>query len=188
MEKLPFGQPIDGAVQFAYFVPDIQAGMKWWTDHFGVGPWFLIDRLSTEGGLYRGAESKAVFSAALAFSGHMMIELIQTLDEHPSVYKEARERNGYGFHHVAKMAKELPEAAARLEGHGYAVVFQAVTPSGGRVCFLEGEGPGLIELIEDEEGNRQVFTGIWRASVDWDGSRPVRNVAELLSPTRESPS
>lgn len=194
MAQFPFGQPTDAIIQIAYCVADLQAAVKWWLEDLGVGPWYLFDRLSSEGGTYRGTPSKATFSIGMAFSGHVMIELIQTLDDHPSVYKEARERNGHGFHHVCKAAKKLPQAIADLKARGYTVVFQAPVPGGGHVCFLEGgtEAPGMIELVEDTEATRQIFTGVWQAAVDWDGSRPVRDIKEILAalgmPARNSAS
>ncbi|MGW1561232.1 hypothetical protein ACWCQ1_32560 [Streptomyces sp. NPDC002144] len=53
---------------------------------------------------------------------------------------------------------------------------------GGEVFFLDGgeDAPGMIELVQDNDITRQLFTSVWRASVDWDGSRPVRDFAELL--------
>ncbi|MFD9111540.1 VOC family protein [Streptomyces bottropensis] len=128
--EFPFGQPIDAVIQFAYTVPDLAAEMRWWTDELGVGPWFVSDRIDGEGSTYRGEPSRAEFALALAFSGHTMVELIQTLDDEPSIYKEAYERHGYGFHHVAKAVPNV--------------------------------------------------TGAWRASLDWDGTRPLRDFAELL--------
>ena len=179
--EFPFGQPTDAVVQFAYAVPDLTAGMRWWTEHLGVGPWFVNHRIGGEGSTYRGAPGRAEFTLALAFSGHMMIELIQTLDDEPSMYKDARERHGYGFHHVAQVVPDVRAEVERREASGAVVCFHDVAP-GGDVFFLDGgEGaPGMIELVQDNETTRQMFTAVWRASVDWDGSRPVRDFAELL--------
>lgn len=38
----------------------------------------------------------------------------------------------------------------------------------------------MIELVQDNEIARQSFTSVRRAFVDWDGSRPVCEFAELL--------
>ncbi len=38
----------------------------------------------------------------------------------------------------------------------------------------------MIELVQDNEITRGIFTSVWRASVDWDGARPLRDFAELL--------
>lgn len=179
--EFPFGQPTGAVVQFAYAVPDLAAGMRWWTDHLGVGPWFVNPRIGGAGSTYRGEPGKAEFTLALAFSGHIMIELVQTLDDEPSIYKEAYERHGYGFHHVAKIVSSVKEEVERREASGAEVRFHDVAPGGGDVFFLDaGEGaPGMIELVQDNEITRQMFTAVWRASVDWDGSRPVRDFPEL---------
>ncbi|MET7477005.1 VOC family protein [Streptomyces sp. NPDC005648] len=179
--EFPFGQPTDAVVQFAYAVPDLGAGMRWWTGQLGVGPWFVNQRMGGEGSTYRGEPGKAEFTLALAFSGHMMIELVQTLDDQPSIYKEARERRGYGFHHVAKVVPNVVAEVEHRASRGAVVCFRDVAP-GGEVFFLDGgEGaPGMIELVQDSELTRHMFSAVWRASVGWDGSRPVRDFAELL--------
>ncbi|MBE4737585.1 VOC family protein [Streptomyces caniscabiei] len=178
----PFGQPTDAVVQFAYAVPDLTAGMRWWTDQLGVGPWFVNQRIGGEGSTYNGEPGNAEFTLALAFSGHMMVELVQTLDDEPSIYKDAYERHGYGFHHVAKVVPDVKAEVERREASGAAVRFHDVAP-GGDVFFLDGgeDALGMIELVQDNEITRQMFTSVWRASVDWNGARPVRDFAELLS-------
>ena len=36
------------------------------------------------------------------------------------------------------------------------------------------DAPGFIELIPATPGMDEMFTRYWRASVDWDGSNPIR--------------
>ncbi|BBC31016.1 uncharacterized protein SGFS_023100 [Streptomyces graminofaciens] len=50
-------------------LPDLTAGMRWWTDELGDGPWFVNGRIGGEGSTYRGEPGKAEFAIALAFSG-----------------------------------------------------------------------------------------------------------------------
>ncbi|MFK0159952.1 VOC family protein [Streptomyces sp. NPDC090493] len=183
MDEFPFGQPVDAVIQMAYFVPDLKTGMEWWTTQLGVGPWFVIDRIGGTDVRYRGKPSNAEFTIALAYSGHMMIELIQALDDRPSIYKEAHEKRGYGFHHVAKVVPDLQEAVAAGRALGFTILHQSPTPGGGEVCFLDGgqDAPGAIELIADVPATRDIFTAVWRASVDWDGSDPYRSFSEILT-------
>ncbi|MGW2888033.1 VOC family protein [Streptomyces griseoruber] len=183
MDEFSSGHVFDGVFQVAYFVPDIQAGMEWWTAQLGVGPWFVIDRIGDTGVTYRGKPSEAEFTIALAYSGCLNIELIQTLDDRPSIYREAREKRGYGFHHVAIAMSGLEEAVAVRQARGSAVLHHSPTPGGGQVYFFDGgdDGPGLIELVEDVPVTREIFTEIWRASLDWDGSRPRRDFVEVLA-------
>ncbi|MFI5675609.1 VOC family protein [Streptomyces cellulosae] len=147
----------------------------------GLWPWFVNERIGGEGSTYRGEPGKAEFTLALSFSGHLMVELVQTLDDEPSIYKDAWERRGHGFHHVAKAVPNVREEVERRQASGASVRFQDRAP-GSEVVFLDtGEdAPGMIELVQDNEITRGIFTSVWRASVDWDGSRPTRDFAELL--------
>ncbi|WP_181801223.1 VOC family protein [Streptomyces shenzhenensis] len=183
MDGFPFGRPSDAIFQMAYYVPDIEAGMEWWTAQFGVGPWFVIDRIGGSGVTYRGRPANAEFRIALGYSGYLNIELVQTLDDRPSIYKEAREKRGYGFHHVAKAVPNLQESVAAHRALGCTVLHHSPTPGGGQVYILDGggDGPGMIELVEDVPATREIFTAIRQASVGWDGGNPRRDFAEALT-------
>lgn len=170
-------------IQIAFSVPDLAAAMDWWTDEIGIGPWFVLDRIGRDRSIYRGRPGDAEFAIAVGLSGTMMIELIQTLDDKPSVYKEARERGGHGFHHVGKFRPDVKRLAEAYEEEGRSIAFQAPAPGGGDVFFIDrgGDGPGFIELIDDNESTRKLSDAMRRASVDWKGERPIRHFAELLS-------
>lgn len=182
MREFPIEQPTDAVIQIAYAVPDLRAAISWWIEDMGVGPWFVIDRIGREGTTYRGQPGSAEFAIAMAYSDKMMFELIQPLDDKPSMYKEARERNGYGFHHVAKIRPNARQLAEACEAKGRSIVFHSPTPGGGEVFFIEGgeHAPGYIELVEDNEPTRELFKAVWRASVDWKGDRPIRDFSELF--------
>jgi hypothetical protein len=176
MTMLGFGQKIGQIVQMAYVVEDIRASIDWWVNDARTGPWFLLDHFWAADQVYRGEASKADVAIAMGFAGHMCIELIQPLDDHPSVYRDAIEARGYGFHHVglavADTQAELPDYLAK----GYRDAFSADVPSGGRVFYLEGgqHAPGFLELIPATPGMDELFTSFWRASVDWTGQQPIR--------------
>jgi glyoxalase/bleomycin resistance protein/dioxygenase superfamily protein len=171
-----FGQPRGGVVQMAYVVPDVRAAIASWVADLGVGPWFLLEHFTGVDAVYRGEPSRADVAIAMAFAGHVQIELIQPLDDHPSVYRETVEQRGYGFHHVGLATDDLAASVAEREAAGATVAFRAGVPTGGTVVYLDGGAalPGFVELIEGTAGMDEVFTRYWRASVDWDGSDPVR--------------
>lgn len=98
---LGFGQPFGGVMQTAFVVQDIRASIKHFQRDCGAGPFFLLDHFLGPDQLYRGAPSTADVTIAMSFAGHMQIELIQPLDEHPSVYRETVKQRGYGFHTLA---------------------------------------------------------------------------------------
>lgn len=95
-QGVPFGQSVDAIIR---------------TGELGVGPWFVNERIGDEGSIYRGEPGKADFALALAFSGHMMAELIQSLDDEPSNYKDARQFLVLGIDgdvQLGVLAREVP--------------------------------------------------------------------------------
>ena len=176
MADFGFGQPRGGVVQMAYVVPDVRAAIASWVADLGVGPWFLLEHFTGVDAVYRGEPSRADVAIAMAFAGHVQIELIQPLDDAPSVYRETVEARGYGFHHVGLATDDVAAAVAEREAAGATVAFRAGVPTGGTVVYLDGGPalPGFVELIEGTAGMDDMFTRYWRASVGWDGSDPVR--------------
>ncbi len=171
-----FGQRTGQIVQMAYVVPDMRAAMERWIRDCGVGPWFLLESFTSPEQLYRGQPNTADIKLAMAFAGHMCIELIQPKDDRPSVYKEIIDQRGYGFHHVGIAVTDVPRAQADYTARGYRTAFEAPVPSGGTVLYLEDGSfdPGFIELIPATPGMDEMFTRFWRASLDWDGADPIR--------------
>jgi hypothetical protein len=178
MTSFGFGQPQGGIIQMAYVVTDIQAAMRHWIDDLKVGPWFLIDHFTGLDPVYRGAPSQADVTIAMAFAGHMLIELIQPNDDHPSVYRELLDTKGPGFHHFGVASTDIDGDVARLEAKGYTLAFRAGVPTGGEVAYMDS-GPdkdGFLEFIEATTGMDETFTRFFRAAQDWDGSEPIRDM------------
>ncbi|WP_226015889.1 VOC family protein [Novosphingobium sp. FKTRR1] len=174
---LGFGQTVGGICQTAFVVADIHASI----DHFirdqGAGPFFLLDHFLSEGQVYRGAPSTADVAIAMGFAGHMQIELIQSLDTNPSVYRETIERTGYGFHHFGVAVNDVDAALPDYLERGYRLAFRAPVPTGGAVAYLEGGHPavpGFVELIPVTPAMDAHFTQQWQAARDWDGRDPIR--------------
>lgn len=176
MAEFGFGGPRGGVIQLAYTVPDLRAAIDFWIRDLKAGPFFLFGAWSGENPVYRGEPSKTAVEIAMGFSGHMLIELMQPLDDHPSVYKEQIGRTGHGFHHFGRASADVDAEIAQMEKDGYTLAFRAGVPTGGAVAFLDGgsDKPGFVELIPANDAMDETFTRFWRASVDWDGSDPIR--------------
>jgi hypothetical protein len=174
---LSFGQPDCGIIQIAYVVRDIRQSIAYWLDLLDVGPWYLQERWAPGEAEYQGERSKAEVAAALSFSGHTQIELIQPLDDHPSVYREVIETKGYGFHHVARGSVNYARDVHGYIQKGYPLAFQARVPTGSLVGYIDTRDvlPGYTELIEQTQANDRFFTNIYKAALDWDGSEPIRH-------------
>lgn len=176
MTLFGFGQRIGEIIQMAYVVEDLQRSIAWWVRDARVGPWFVLDSFMGPDHIYRGQPSIADVSIAMAFAGHMQIELIQPKDANPSVYRETIETRGYGFHHIGIAVTDVDAGIADYEARGYTLAFKAGVPTGGAVAYLDGGPghPGFVELIPATPGMDAGFTAFWRASLDWDGQDPVR--------------
>lgn len=175
MGDFAFGGPRGGIIQTAFVVKDIRAAIASWVSDCKVGPWFLLDHFSGDHPVYRGGPSHGDVAIAMAFAGHMQIELIQPNDDHPSVYRETIDRIGYGFHHLGRASDDVDADIAELEARGYTLAWRAGVPTGGDVAYLDHPGySGFLELISATDGMEEAFTRFWRASVDWDGADPVR--------------
>jgi Glyoxalase/Bleomycin resistance protein/Dioxygenase superfamily len=166
-----------GVMQTAFVVEDIHASIEHFVRDCGAGPFFLLDHFWAADQIYRGEPSKADVAIAMGFAGHMQIELIQPLDDHPSVYRETVQSRGYGFHHFGIACADVDAVLPDYLARGYALAFGADVPTGGRVAYLDhghAAAAGFIELIPATPGMDAHFTAFWQASQGWDGSNQIR--------------
>jgi hypothetical protein len=188
MSLLGFGQPQTGILQMAYVVEDIDASMQRWIEQLNVGPWFLLPHFTGERATYRGEPAEADVALAMAYAGHMLVELIQPNDDKPSVYREAIDRRGYGFHHFGVGSLDYDAGLVRHREQGHELAFEAWVPTGGRVAYVDttAELPGYVEVIELDAATDAAFTRLYGASLAWDGSDPVRPFGPACRPGRSS--
>jgi Glyoxalase/Bleomycin resistance protein/Dioxygenase superfamily len=173
-----WGQPLNGIIQIAFIVEDIQAAMPIYQKRLNIGPWYLFEHFAFKYLKYRGEESKLDITLALGNSGHMMFELIQQNDDLPSVYKDVQKARGWGFHHFAVAAKpdEYDSVVKEYQAQGYGLALDGAVAVGARAAYLDtlSDLPGMIEVIEVTPAVEGLFTHIHQASVGWDGTDPVR--------------
>lgn len=176
MGQVGFGQPDSGIIQTSYVVADINRAIEQWISRLHVGPWFLLDKFTGNDPVYRGQPSGAEIAIAMSFAGHMNIELIQPLNDAPSVYREVIDRRGYGFHHWGIASWHFDRDVEYYRSRGHELAFLAGVPSGGRVGYMDTTDvlPGFTELIELGGAFEEVFGRFYRASIDWDGRDPLR--------------
>jgi hypothetical protein len=177
-DELGYGQPMGGIAQTAFIVPDLHEAIQRWVADMRAGPFFVLPNFLVPGQTYRGEESRADITIGMGFAGHMLIELIQPLDDEPSVYRETIELRGYGFHHLGIACADVDADSRAYQARGYTEAFRAAVPTGGEVVYLDnGTGPqlGFLELLPVTPGMDATFTRFWEASRDWDGSDPVRS-------------
>jgi hypothetical protein len=159
--------------QIGYVVRDLRASMDFWVAQ-GVGPWFYMDPVPVEDFRYRGAPSDMRIAAALANSGDLQIELIQPLDDHPSLYRDFLGAGHEGAQHVGYWTKDYQELYDRALGLGYTVA-QEGSISGGRFAYLDTEThAGTVIEISDIGGHKgELFAMLRELAAGWDGMSPI---------------
>lgn len=169
--------------QLGYVVDDIEAGMAHWSKVMGVGPWFYNPRVPIEDYTYDGARYEPHNSVALANSGAMQVELIQTRNDVPSMYRDFKERGLRGLQHVAFWTNDFDADLDRMLARGFTPLMSGCVGANGRfVYFAEEHHPGTcIELSEVQGPKGRMFDLIREASEGWDGSDPVRPFPDLTA-------
>jgi catechol 2,3-dioxygenase-like lactoylglutathione lyase family enzyme len=167
--------------QLGYVVDDIEAAMDHWSRVLGVGPFFYNPRVPIENYFYQGARYEPHNSVALANSGPLQIELIQTRNDVPSMYRDFRQAGHRGLQHVAYWTDNYDADLERLTAQGFEPVMGGEVGERGRFVYFGTEHhPGtVIELSEVTGPKGKMFDLIRSASQGWDGSDPVRPFPDL---------
>ncbi len=171
---------IFGAIsQNGYVVRDIHAAMEHWINVLGVGPWFYVERVQTDYFRHRGVDSDLQMSVAVANSGDLQIELIQQLNDAPSMYKEFLDSGREGLQHVAYWTKDYQAIYDKALALGLKVGHEGqIGGEKGRFSYFDTQlHPGTVVELSDISGNKGAFFEFVRkASVGWDGSNPIRKL------------
>ena len=123
-----------------------------------AGPFFVLPNFLVPGQTYRGEESRADITIAMGFAGHMLIELIQPLDDEPSVYQETIALRGYGFHHVGIACADVDADSLAYQARGYHEAFRAAVPTGGEVVYLDNGSGRATRLHRAAAGDARAWT------------------------------
>ncbi len=148
--------------------------MRQYTELLHVGPWFLIGPFVPPKGVYRGNATRMRVSLGFAYSGEVMIELIQQHDNEPSVFQETlKARGAYGFHHWAIGARDFDKTNAHYRSLGYEEAFSdtAPAPLDCRIVYFDtgSDLPGMLEVIEINAATEEVYRQMYQAARDWNG-------------------
>ena len=109
--------------QIALIVPDLEAAVRAYAEALGIGPWnvYTIGAPTMTGMTYRGRPADFRIRHALAFSGEVMIELVQPL-EGASIWQEYLDDRGASLHHIAFYVDDFEPAAATMAARGWVPV------------------------------------------------------------------
>jgi catechol 2,3-dioxygenase-like lactoylglutathione lyase family enzyme len=167
--------------QLGYVVKDIEAAMNYWSEKLGVGPWFYNPRVPIRNYTYEGQAYEPHNSVALANSGDVQVELIQTRNDVPSMYRDFLQQGYTGLQHVAYWTQDYDADLARLLAQGFRPVMGGEVGENGRFVYVDTEfHPGtVIELSEVAGPKGKLFDMIRAAADGWDGSDPIRAFPDL---------
>ncbi len=167
--------------QNGYVVPDIEAAMAHWAEKLGVGPWFYTGESQFTDMIYRGRPSEMKALYAFANSGDLQIELIEPLNDEPSVYREFLDATGGkgGLQHLSSWPEraDYDRYVADFVAGGGEILFQGRAGDTHFVYFDTGLDLGTIyEMATPAPPVKELFTAIREAGKSWDGSEPIRRV------------
>jgi hypothetical protein len=168
--------------QMAYVVRNIEAAMRHWTEVMGVGPFFYLQNHTAPNSTYRGQPSNLRLSIAFAQCGPMQIELLQPLNDAPSLLTDFIKAGREGLQHVAFWTASFDADIARYQKLGYELVQTGGMsgPHNGNAFFEVDGYPAVAHAIEisDISGTKgQMFRRIAEAAEGWDGSDPIRKLS-----------
>jgi hypothetical protein len=175
-------QPQGSIVEICYVVADMAAAVRRWTETMRAGPFFVGDMRFDQGHRYRGAPAPLAIRVGFGFSGGLLIELVQPLDGDRSVFSEALERRGPGYHHVM-FREAFDSVCARMEAAGRVRALESVTPFGERCALfdLEDETGGFVEAMDLHISFGRLTEAMAAAHEGWDGAEPERPLSDLFA-------
>ncbi len=167
--------------QNGYVVRDIHAAMDHWVNVMGVGPFYHLEDIKFDWFEHRGVASGLRKTVAIGMCGDLQIELIQPLNDEPSLYKEFLDAGFEGLQHIAFHTENFAETRAKALAAGYVVGQEGcIGGEGGHFCFLDSgqdRYPGtVIELSETSGFKKQIFAKLAADAASWDGTNPIRKL------------
>ena len=162
-------------VQIAYAVSDIFRGVDKWIKDFGAGPFFIAEHIPIKNVIYRGQPSELDITVAYGQWGEIMIELVQDNGEGPSIIRDLYPPQKSGLHHLAYFVNDMDLVSAKLVEEGYVLAMSGQAGEN-RFQFFDAisEMGHFLEIYEPIESLKSLYERVRIASINWDGSEPLR--------------
>lgn len=143
--------------QLGIVVKDIEKTAKFYSDTFGLGPWFRAGLSDEEHNL--GGKKRVDFDVdiVMAFSGKIQFELIRHIKGDRNIYLDYLEKCGEGIHHIGFYVSDFDRRLEAVEKMGIGVlqsgIIKSVGKAGGSVtkyAYLDTVKVGgiIFELIQ----------------------------------------
>lgn len=173
--------PRFGAIrQTAYIVADIEAAIEAWGRQMNVGPFALCREIAPlAGASYRGVPTgDVVMNVAFAYVDDLQLELIEQVNDTPSMYLEAIEARGYGHHHYGFCVPDFDAAYQQAVPDDFEAIVEAGVPGYARMSYIQSRTiPGLVcEVIEWNALTRPYFDGMQEFLSRVDDARSIHEI------------
>ena len=170
-------------IENAHVVRDLDAAIESWRGAGNAGPFFLGEyALPASSCTHRGAPTPLHTRFAFGVSGTMTIELVQQMDDNPSVFSEVLESRGPGLHHLKYATPSRAAEVERLKDLGFEAVASLTAGGPERlITFVDTRASlGAFMEIMDYAVWRPSHEALLRAHRAWDGrTDPVRPWSRL---------
>jgi hypothetical protein len=172
-------------MQLGFVVEDMDAALDMWHRTLDIGPFVVIENaICGRTVMHRGERSDMEVALGFGSIGDVQIELIQQLNDAPSIYSEFLASGREGLHHVGYWPDDFDRARKHLEQSGFSEVSCVLDASGGPVV-MHFEAPAsigsMVELVPESTGRRDSFKRMQRLAQSWDGVRPVRRFETMAA-------
>lgn len=154
--------------QMAYVVESLESAVCWWNDVMGVGPFLMLRDLVFDQSDFRGKEMPITYSAAIAYSGDIMIELIEP--KGPSIFEEYRRAGKSGVQHICVFTDDFA-ATVQDVGQRGGKRLQGGRIAGGILGYYDmgGDQGVVLEIAQLAPEGLALFAAVRDAARDWDG-------------------
>lgn len=148
-----------GLIETGYVVRHLESAIAEWRALFNVKSFEIHQSDRPIVACYHGDLVAMRLRVGLAKVGVLVVELIEVLDETPSVYAETISRRGYGFHHWGVLEPHYDDVLRQYAALGHQCVQTMEMPDYGRVAYVDTCDAlgGMIELFEDTPAMRTLF-------------------------------
>jgi methylmalonyl-CoA/ethylmalonyl-CoA epimerase len=171
--------PLHGPIHhLGYVVEDLEAAVQRLVSEFGAGPFFVLRDVAFEQETSRGEAAMFHHDSAFGQCGAVPIEVMQLKRLAPERVRERFSQSPPHLHHIAYVVAPERLAAARddLERRGLPAYLHATVGDIDLTYHEAARATGHhVELHADSQGLRDFFGMIHDASVEWDGSDPLRS-------------
>ncbi len=163
-------------MQLCWVVPDLEEAIHHWIKTTGAGPFFIFGEVHFTESFYRGQPMDiAPHRASIGYMGDTQIELVQPLGDEPGIWRDLVSEGQSGFHHVGLYSEHYQADVDAYLDSGTEMAFEGLM-MGAKTCYIDTSKQlgFMTEIVTANPIAEQVFNTIKSASIDWDGSDPIR--------------